>query len=457
MRRGRRTEENARARNWDTAARHRRAIHCEGGFSFVLRPSSFVRAVYWQNSRRSGLRGKHAQLSEQRDQADNGEDAIGFPSPADRSRPDYESPDILGRAREIGERILGPHAEETDQGAGPRRENFAALASAGLLGLSVPREFGGLDAPGSLQREVTEILASYCGVTTFTQAQHHGPCRMIAAAPSQTLKGRLLPEMASGRSLCAISFAHLRRPGPAVLRADPVPGGYRLTGTAPWVTGWGLMNQVAFGATLPDGRFVYLWSPANRDQFPELFEGLAPPDGDWGTLIPSPPLKLCAMNASATSELKLEGWYIPSEHWLAESNAETLARNDRNGVLGGTALPLGCTAGSLRALETVAERRGIPAASRALRSLSGEYEDARAQASDGIGRGADFFPQALRIRAWCIDLAVRTAHAAVTATSGSANSISNPAQRLFREAMFYTVQAQTRDVMDATLERLERR
>src|SRR5262249_55057099 len=156
-----------------------------------------------------------------------------------------------------------------------------------------------------------------CGVTTFTQAQHHGPSRMIASGPNDTLKHLLLPDLAAGRRMCAISFAHLRRPGPPVLRAEPVEGGYRLNGTAPWVTCWGLMAEVVFGATLPDGRFVFLWSPGDRADFPDLFDGSAPPDGAWGSLHASAPLPLCAMNASATVELTLSDWFIPQAHWLS--------------------------------------------------------------------------------------------------------------------------------------------
>src|SRR5207253_1307318 len=123
-----------------------------------------------------------------------------------------------------------------------------------------------------------QLLASYCGVTTFTQAQHHGPSRMIANGPNGELKRRLLPDLARGKRMSGISFAHLRRPGPPVLRAEPVEGGWRLQGTAPWVTGWGLISQVAFGATLPDGRFLYVWSPTGRDEFPDLFENIDPPE-----------------------------------------------------------------------------------------------------------------------------------------------------------------------------------
>jgi len=393
--------------------------------------------------------------------ADNSADPIGVTLPPDRA-PDAgryaEEAAIPEKARHIGETVLGPRAQETDQGSGPNRENFRALAEAGLLALALPREYGGLEASGATQREVTEILASFCGVTTFTQAQHHGPSRMIAGGPNAELKRRLLPELASGRMLCAISFAHLRRPGPPVLTATPVPGGYRLNGKAPWVTGWGLMNQVVFGATLPDGRFVYLWSPARREEFPELFADAGPEDGQWGALRASAPLPLCAMNASATVELTCENWFIPQAHWLFESDRETLRRNDRNGVLGATAMPLGCAAASVRVLCETAERRSIPAIGRTAQALGREWEEAKAQVRAWSERSAEenFFENAVRIRAWCIELAVRAAHAAVAASSGAANMLTHPAQRLLREAMFYTIQAQTHEVMDATLARLER-
>jgi alkylation response protein AidB-like acyl-CoA dehydrogenase len=164
------------------------------------------------------------------------------------------------------------------------------------------------------------------------------------------------------------------------------------------------------------------------------------------------------MNASATAELTLTHWFIPQAHWLSESDRETMRKNDRNGVLGATAMPLGCAAASVRLLCQTAERRNIPAVHRAASSFGAEWQAAQAQVREWSGRGGEpeFFTNAVRIRAWCIELAVRAAHAAVAASSGAANMLTHPGQRLLREAMFYTIQAQTHEVMDATLARLER-
>jgi alkylation response protein AidB-like acyl-CoA dehydrogenase len=368
-----------------------------------------------------------------------------------------EEMELLAAARRVGETVLGPRAQETDQGTAPNRDNMRALAEAGLLGLGIPKAFGGQDASPAAQREIAEILASYCGVTTFTQAQHHGPSRMIANCPNEAMKALLLPKLATGEMMCGVSFAHLRRPGTPILRAEPVPGGYRLNGSAPWVTGWGLMNQFVFGAALPDGKFVYLWSPADRADFPELFEGVAPPDGVWGEMNASAPIPLCAMNASATAILSMKDWFAPQAHWMLDSDRETMRRNDRNNVLGATAMPLGCAAGSVRLLCETAEKRDIPAVRRAAQAFTQEWNAAKERATLWIGKQTEpDYQEALKIRAWCIELAVRAAHAAVTASSGAANTLTHPAQRLLREAMFYTIQAQTQEVMDATLARLER-
>ncbi|HLV80353.1 MAG TPA: acyl-CoA dehydrogenase family protein [Chthonomonadaceae bacterium] len=376
------------------------------------------------------------------------EDAVGS----------VEEADILQAARRVADTALEPNAQESDRAGGPNPANFRALAEAGLLGLAVPRAYGGLGVSGATQRAVTEILAAACGVTTFVQAQHHGAAYQIGGAPNETLKQALLPDMAAGRRLCAVAIAHLRRPDPPVLRAEPVTGGYRLSGAAPWVTGWGLMNQVVIGATLPDGRCVFVWSPARREEFAGLFADVAPPESGWGSLRASDPLPLCAMNASLTVTLTFDGWFVPQAHWLYELDRETLQRNDRNGVLGPTALTLGCAAACVRLLCETAERRPLPAIRRAAATFATEWETTRNLVLEWIGKtdAPDFFENALRLRAGCIELAVRAAHAAVAASSGAANTLTHPAQRLLREALFYTVQAQTVEVMDATLARLER-
>ena len=63
------------------------------------------------------------------------------------------------------------------------------------------------------------------------------------------------------------------------------------------------------------------------------------------------------------------------------------------------------------------------------------------------------FEENLQLRSWAINLAGRSAQAAVTVSSGAANYKHHAAQ-VYREALMFTVSGQTTEIMEATLARL---
>lgn len=350
---------------------------------------------------------------------------------------------LLDRAREIADCLLAPRACQTDRADAPPAENIRALAEAGLLGLTTPARFGGHGAPGWVVRAYAEMLAAACGVTTFVQGQHQSACLLIAGGENDALKAALLPEMAAGKRLGAVAFSHLRRPGPPTLRAEPDGDSFVFTGTAPWVTGWGLMQEVVLGGTLPDGRLLYVVAP--------LVESDA--------MRVSGPMRLCAMNASGTVSLLCRGLRVGPERYLKTITREQMAQNDLAAILAVTPQPFGVTVAAIRLIRALAQARGSALLASTADALEQELSAARRAVEAWQDRTAEagYRESALRIRAWCIEMGVRAAHAAVAASSGGANDLNHPAQRLFREAMFYTVIAQTRDVQTATLERLTER
>jgi alkylation response protein AidB-like acyl-CoA dehydrogenase len=266
---------------------------------------------------------------------------------------------------------------------------------------------------------------------------------MLAGSANPSLRERYLRDMAAGRHYVGVGFGHLRRPEP-MLRAQSVAGGWVLNGVSPWVTGWPLLRGVVYGAVLPDERHLYVYIPAL------VGDGLSA----------SPPLPLCAMNASATVEVRLDNVFVPEDAFVKYSSREELARGDYNGIAGAVHPPLGCARGSLKWLRQIAARRSyLPVIAEAANALDAEIvacrEDAH-QWANGPKDTPEYKPGALNARAWAIELGVRAAHMAVAASSGAANSLDHPAQRRFREAMFYTLTAQTTDIMSATLGRLRR-
>lgn len=352
--------------------------------------------------------------------------------------------ELLRKAEHIANTVLEPNAERVDQSGEPPLENLRALAAAGLVGVTTPPEFGGAGASGAFQREYTEILTAACGTTWFVLTQHLGACASLAGSVNPLLRDKYLREMAAGRHWVGVGFGHLRRPEP-MLRAEEVSGGWSLNGVAPWVTGWPILSGMIFGAVLPDGEsHLYVYTEARESD----------------ALRSTPPLPLCAMNATVTTEVRLTDLFVPQENFVKFSSREEMARGDRNGIAGAVSPPIGCARGSLKLLRELAPRRKqLPAIARAADALEAEIASCRANAhqwADGPKDIPAYKPGALHARAWAIELGVRAAHRAVAASGGGANSLAHPAQRRFREAMFYTLTAQTGDILEATLDCLNR-
>ncbi|WP_437630448.1 acyl-CoA dehydrogenase family protein [Sorangium sp. So ce854] len=348
---------------------------------------------------------------------------------------------LLERARRLAALVLAPAANATDQAEAVPREHLRALADAGLLGIATPARHGGQGAPARVAREVLEILAGACGVTAFVQMQHAtAACALIARGDNEALKERVLPGLAAGERFCTVGFSHVRRPGPPMVRVEPDGDKVRLDGTVPWLTGHGLADDAVLAGTLPDGRLMYVLTPLQA--------------GD--AIAASPPLRLSAMNASATVALTLRDLRVGPEQVIATVTREQQAARDVAGLLTPSALSLGVAGAAAALLAELAERRGSALLAGAARAFEGEREAARAQVDAWADRpeAEGYAEHAVRARALCIDLGVRAAHAAVAATGGSANLLDHAAQRLFREAMLYSLTSQTRDLQAATVQRL---
>ena len=355
------------------------------------------------------------------------------------------SEQILGAARLLADDVFRPSAQAADQGGihGPVEANVRALAERGFFGLGIAPEYGGLGADDAARREYTELMASACGVTAFVQQQLHAGGGFVGGGRSQSLKDEKLPRFASGKELCGVAFSQLRRGGPPMVTAERVSGGYVVSGKAPWVTGWGLLDSFILGAVrLPEADHIYFYVPKA---------------GNDAALKPGPAIPLVVMNASDTVEVVLEKLFLPDEFVLYERPAEALKRSDFCGVTGHVFLPLGCGRGSVFALRRLAEQRRSAAFANAADEFGREIDACRADALRWNGSCADrpeYKERAFHARAEAITLATRAALAVITATGGGAHLLSSPAQRLLRESIFYTTTAQTSDVQSATLDLL---
>jgi alkylation response protein AidB-like acyl-CoA dehydrogenase len=348
--------------------------------------------------------------------------------------------ELLAQAREVAEHYLAPCANEVDQADRVPVENLERLAAAGLLGLTTPVAYGGHGAPPETVRALMEILAAACGVTIFVAFQHLVACRHLAGGENEALKTKLLPRLARGERLASLAFSHLRRPGPPLLRVERDGPVSVLNGTAPWATGWGVAHEVLIAGVLPDGRSVWFLVPLAESKM----------------LRASPPMRLCAMNASATVSLTCHNLWVGPERYVKTMTPEELRADTSHAVLFFTSLSLGAATAAMRIVRDRANERKNATMMAAADALERETADARREVALVAARAAapDYPEATLQVRARCIELGVRAAHSAVTVSSGAANQLDHAAQRIFREAMVYTTTALTGDLQAAVLERL---
>lgn len=320
---------------------------------------------------------------------------------------------------------------------------FRGLGDRHLLALRVPQSWGGagLDETGFQQFQLS--FARYSGALAFLQTQHQTAGNMIAASENQPLKETYLPHMASGQRLVGMGIAQLRRAGKPSLTAIPRDDGYELSGTVPWITGWGIFQEFVIGAILPSGEEVYGLVPLVATQ-----QSLG------GTIAFSEPLALSAVNSGQTVTGELNNWGLDRDRVLVIKPADAMRQRDRNNVLYLSFLALGCAQAGLDIVERISQQKPIAAIAQTHNALQAELDHLIDQIFAVIDPATAPFAYRLQLRGSAIHLAGRCAQAAIIAASGAANVLSHPAQRVYREAMLFSVTGQTGEVMAESLGRL---
>ncbi|MBX7135256.1 MAG: acyl-CoA/acyl-ACP dehydrogenase [Fimbriimonadaceae bacterium] len=335
--------------------------------------------------------------------------------------------------------VVRPRASDIDLDPAALGEALDGMCERGLMALKRPLAYGGPNVDEASFRWFQEAVARVSGSLAFLQTQHQSAVSLVSKSDNEVLKQEYLPKMANGERLVGIGFSQLRRAGDPIMRATPVEGGYFLNGHVPWVTGLGFYPEFLIGAALESGEAVF---------------GVVPLAEQDGIRI-SEPMKLAAMESAQTVTCDFTNWFMASEKVAFTRPPRWIHTNDQINITLQGFFALGCARGGLDVVLEAYEKKQADFILTAWQALDAELTDCRtAMAEAQRLSGDETTEEKLKLRAWAIELAVRCAHAAITASSGAANSIRHPAQRLYREALVYTVSAQTGPIMEATLNRL---
>jgi glutaryl-CoA dehydrogenase len=204
-------------------------------------------------------------------------------------------------ADKLAPRIEEAYLEEkTDAGI------FREMGEAGLLGITIPEEYGGLGANyvtyGLVAREVERIDSGYRSMMSVQSSLVMYP---IHAYGSEAQRKKYLPKLASGEWIGCFGLTEPDAgsdPGGMKTRAEKTAGGYRISGSKMWIS----------NAPIADVFVVWAKSAAHDNQI----RGFVLEKGMKGLSAPKIGGKL-SLRASITGEVVMEGVEVSEDALLS--------------------------------------------------------------------------------------------------------------------------------------------
>ncbi|WP_153101631.1 acyl-CoA dehydrogenase [Paraburkholderia hayleyella] len=185
-------------------------------------------------------------------------------------------------------------------------EIFREMGAIGLLGPTIPEEFGGPGlnyvSYGLIAREVERVDSGYRSMMSVQSSLVMVPIFKFGTAEQKT---RYLPKLASGEWIGCFGLTepdHGSDPGSMVTRATPVDGGYTLSGAKMWIT----------NAPIADVFVVWAKLAENGE---DVIRGFILEKGWKGLSAPAIHGKV-GLRASITGEIVLDQVFVPETQLL---------------------------------------------------------------------------------------------------------------------------------------------
>ena len=333
--------------------------------------------------------------------------------------------------RELAQSVVGPLAAEVDRLHRFPDEAIAAASAAGLLGVLIPREYGGAGLDALAFTLCIEELAQACASTSVIVDVHTSVgSEPILLFGSEEQRRQWLPRLASGELLGAFALTEPAAGSDAAsLKASArrVGGDYVLNGTKVFITNIGRAGMyIVFARTGPDER------AAGVSAF------IVPADSDG--LRVGQVFKKMGLNGSPTGELVLEDVKVPAANRLAaEGQGFTVAmRALDSGRIGISGQALGIAQAAIdQARSVMSERPRQQGDDFALADMATRVESARLLAYRAAwlcSAGKAFTRPASMAKLHCTDTAMEVALNALQVAGEEGAVSGSPFERHVRDA-----------------------
>jgi hypothetical protein len=333
--------------------------------------------------------------------------------------------------RELAQSVVQPLAAEVDREHRFPEEAIKAAAGAGLMGVLIPREYGGAGLDALAFAICIEELAHACAATAVIVDVHTSVgTEPILLFGDEEQKRRWLPQLASGDLLGAFALTEPSSGSDAAslkMTAKRNGSGYVLNGTKVFITNIGRAAlYVVFARTGPEekaGGVTAFLVPADADgvRVGQVFDKMG-------------------LNGSPTGELVLEDVEIPEANRLGrEGQGFTVAmRALDSGRIGISGQALGIAQAAVdEARELMRERGHGQGDEFAFADMATRVESARLLAYHAAwlcSRGKPFTREASMSKLHCTDTAMQVALDALQIAGEEGAVKGSPFERHVRDA-----------------------
>ena len=212
---------------------------------------------------------------------------------------------IRDTARAYAQGKLAPRIREAYANEHTDRAIFNEMGELGLLGATLPDQYGGVGANyvsyGLVAREIERVDSGYRSMMSVQSSLVMFP---IHAYGSEEQRMRWLPKLASGELVGCFGLTEPEAgsdPGGMRTRAEKIDGGYRLAGEKMWIT------------NSPIADVFVVW--AKSDAHDGKIRGFVLEKGMKGLSAPKIEEKL-SLRASITGGIVMEGVEVSEDHLL---------------------------------------------------------------------------------------------------------------------------------------------
>ena len=210
---------------------------------------------------------------------------------------------IRDTARDFSQDKLMPRVLEANRNEVFDREIMNEFGEFGLLGSTIPEEYGGVGANyvsyGLIAREVERVDSGYRSAMSVQSSLVMHP---IYAYGSEEQRTKFLPKLASAEWIGCFGLTepnHGSDPGSMEARAKKVDGGFKLTGNKMWIT------------NSPIADVFVVW--AKNDE--GIIRGFILEKGMEGLSTPKIVGKM-SLRTSVTGEIVMDEVFVPDENEL---------------------------------------------------------------------------------------------------------------------------------------------